>query len=310
MEMQSPKTYIKLVVHIAIFIVGFFGNLFTIIIICRKGQNKSAYQMLVLNLAITDFLFIVSALPIATYGMFAEIEKSEFYCRVVTPLITTLYFLSIFTITSMALQRCRSIVLPYCPKISKKKVYVWIFIIWLSSFVTVLPLAVVTKLANTGECEEKWPSFGHRQAYTMALFLLQYVIPLIIIATVYITIARFLLKAEFSGRARNASFTTEEQRAAEERRIKTRNQAIRTLAVVVIFFAICLFPGQVAWLLMDFGNNAESQEKAIDIFLAFSDILDILHACVNPVIYCLLNARYRKEYINCLVCLFRGNSEN
>ena len=80
--------------------------------------------------------------------------------------------------------------------------------------------------------------------------------------------------------------------------------------MVVIFFVICLFPGQVAWLLMDFGNSGESQEKAIDIVLAFSDILDILHACVNPVIYCLLKARYRKEYINCLVCLFRGNSEN
>ena len=120
MDSQPPKTYIKLAVHIEIFFVGFFGNLFTIIIICRKGQNKSAYQRLVLNLAITDFLFIMSALPLGTYTMFAEIE-CEFYCRVVTPLLTTFYFVSLFTITSMALQRCRSIVFPYRPKISNQR---------------------------------------------------------------------------------------------------------------------------------------------------------------------------------------------
>ena len=306
MESQPPKTYIKLTVYIVIFVVGFFGNLFTIIIICRKGQNKSVYQRLVLNLAITDFLFIISVLPLGTYTMFAEI-KSEFYCRAVTPLLTTFYFVSIFTITSMALQRCRSILFPHRPKISKQKAYAWMTAIWVASFIMVLPLAIVTKLGNTGACEENWPSFAHRQVYTMALFLLQYLIPLIIIASVYVKITKYLLKSEVSGRARNANFATEEQRAAEARRLKSRNQAIRTLAVVVIFFAICLLPGQVAWLLMDFGN--ENQQKTVDIFLAFSNVLDIFHACVNPIIYCLLNARYRKEYIQCLVSLFQRNSE-
>ena len=298
--------YIKLAVNIAIFVVGFFGNLFTIIIICRKRRNKSVYQRLVLNLAITDFLSITSTIPLGTYTMFAEIE-SEFYCRIVTALLTTFYFVSIFTITSMALQRCRSIVFPCRLKISKQKAYVWVAAVWVTSFIIVLPLTIVTRLGNTGACEENWPSFAHRQAYTMSLFLLQYLIPLIIIASAYIKIAKYLLNSQASGLARNASFTTKEQRAAEARRLKTRKQAIRTLAVVVIFFAICLFPGQVAWLLMDFGN--QSQLKAVDMFLAFSNVLDIFHACVNPIIYCLLNTRYRKEYIKCLVSLFRRNSE-
>ena len=298
--------YIKLAVNIAIFVVGFFGNLFTIIIICRKRRNKSVYQRLVLNLAITDFLSITSTIPLGTYTMFAEIE-SEFYCRIVTALLTMFYFVSIFTITSMALQRCRSIVFPCRLKISKQKAYVWVTAVWVTSFIIVLPLTIVTRLGNTGACEENWPSFAHRQAYTMSLFLLQYLIPLIIIAGAYIKIAKYLLNSQVSGLARNASLTTKEQRAAEARRLKTRKQAIRTLAVVVIFFAICLFPGQVAWLLMDFGN--QSQLKAVDMFLAFSNVLDIFHACVNPIIYCLLDTRYRKEYIKCLVSLFRRNSE-
>lgn len=304
----QPKTYFKLAVYTAIFVVGFIGNLLTIIVICRKRQNKSAYQMLVLNLAISDFLFIISILPLTTYGMFRDIEKSEIYCRVILPCFTIFYLLSIFTITSMALQRCRSIVLPYWPKPSKRLTRAWIAAIWFFSFVIVLPLVVVTKYVYPDKCVENWPSFSHRQAYTLALFLLQFLIPLLIITIVYAKITKYLLNS--SGVARSGSFATEEQRAAEARRVKKRNQAIRTLAAVVVLFAICLFPGQVAWLLMDFGNGGSSQEKAIDILLAFSDVLDNFHACINPVIYCMLNARYRTEYYRCLVYIFRGNREN
>lgn len=304
----QPQTYLKLAVNIAVFLVGFIGNLLTIIVICRKRQNKSTYQMLVLNLAISDFLFIISVLPLSTYEMFGVIEKSGFFCRVIWPWFTVPYLLSIFSITSMALQRCRSIVMPYRPKLTKRIASAWIAAIWLASFVIVLPLVVVTKSVYPDECVENWPSFSHRKAYTMALFLLQYLIPLFIITIVYAKITRYLLNN--SEVPRSGSLYTEEQRAAEERRMNRRNQAIRTLATVVILFAVCLFPGQVAWLLMDFGSGGSSQEKAIDILLGFSDSLDNFHACINPVIYCMLNSRYRAEYYRCLVYLFRGNNEN
>ena len=302
------QTYLKLAVNTVVFAVGFIGNLLTIIVICRKRQNMSTYQMLVLNLAISDFLFITSILPLSTYEMFRVIEKSGFVCRVIWPWFTIPYLLSIFSITSMALQRCRSIAMPYRPKLSKRIASAWIAAIWLASFVIVLPLIIVTRLVYPDQCVENWPSFSHRKAYTMALFLLQYLIPLFIITIAYAKITRYLLSN--SGVPRSGSFYTEEQRAAEARRMKRRNQAIRTLAVVVILFAVCLFPGQVAWLLMDFGSGGSSQEKAIDIFLGFSDSLDNVHACINPVIYCMLNSRYRAEYYRCLMYLFRGNREN
>ena len=308
MEDIQPKTYLKLVVNTAVFVVGFIGNLLTIIVICRKRQNKSTYQILVLNLAISDFLFIISILPLSTYEMFGVIEKSWFYCRLIWPWFTIPYLLSIFSITSMALQRCRSIVMPYRPKLSKRLTFAWVAVIWLASFVIVLPLVIVTRSVYPGECVENWPSFNHRKAYTLALVLLQYLIPLFIITIVYAKITRYLLNN--SEVRRSSSFSTEEQRAAEARRIKRRNQAIRTLAAVVILFAVCLFPGQVAWLLMDFGSGGSSQEKAIEILFEFSDFLDNFHACINPVIYCMLNARYRAEYYRCLVVVFRGNHEN
>ena len=308
MEDIQPKTYLKLVVNTAVFVVGFIGNLLTIIVICRKRQNKSTYQILVLNLAISDFLFIISILPLSTYEMFGVIEKSWFYCRLIWPWFTIPYLLSIFSITSMALQRCRSIVMPYRPKLSKRLTFTWVAVIWLASFVIVLPLVIVTRSVYPGECVENWPSFNHRKAYTLALVLLQYLIPLFIITIVYAKITRYLLNN--SEVRRSGSFSTEVQRAAEARRMKRRNQAIRTLAAVVILFAVCLFPGQVAWLLMDFGSGGSSQEKAIEILFEFSDFLDNFHACINPVIYCMLNARYRAEYYRCLVVVFRGNHEN
>ena len=269
----------------------------------------SAYQMLVLNLAISDFLFLISVLPLTSYELFVVIGKSEVFCRFIWPMFTIFYLLSIFTITSMALQRCRSIVFPHRPKLSRRKAFAWVAAIWFAAFIIVLPLAIVTKSVPPGGCVEYWPSFRYRQAYTLALFLLQYLIPLVIITIVYARISHFLLHiGDF--RRRNDSFSTEEQSAAEARRIKRRNQAIRTLAAVVILFAICLFPGQIAWLLSDFGNGGKSQKNAIDVLLNFSYVLDNFHACINPVIYCLLSTRYRKEYFACLLYLFRKSRRN
>ena len=46
--------------------------------------------------------------------------------------------------------------------------------------------------------------------------------------------------------------------------------------MIVIVFVICLLPGQIAWLSLDFGGQKESEITQTVFKLA--DILDILHS--------------------------------
>ena len=192
----------------------------------------------------------------------------------------------------MAVHRCRLITNPYRPKMRMRNAYIWIAAIWFSSLIIVLPLSVVSE-ANNGICYENWPSINHRKAYTIALFILQFVIPLLIIGVAYARIGIYLWR----------SAVPQSSLPALKRR-KENIQVIKTLAMIVILFVICLLPGQIAWLLLDVGGQKESE--ITQAVFKFADIPDILHACVNPIVYGLSNKSFRKEciqhFFDCFTC--------
>lgn len=289
---------VKLGFYIASVIVGFIGNTLVIAVISGKTNKRSVYDLFILNLGIADLSFIVFFMPLYIYEHLSSIYKTLFYCRLVQPLLTIFYFLSIFTIGSMAIHRCRLITNPYKRKMRKRGAYLWIAAIWISSFIIVLPLSIVAK-AEDGYCVENWPSMDHRKAYTLALFLLQFLLPLLTIAAAYLRIGVYLWRSA----APQSSLSTAKKNRAQKRR-KENIQVIKTLALIVILFAICLLPGQIAWLMLDFGDKQD--EHIVDVIFIFSDILDCLHACVNPVVYGLLTEQFRREYIRyfsyCLSC--------
>ena len=297
----SPNTTeqnVKLGFYIATIIVGFIGNTLVIAIISGKKNKRSVYDLFILNLGISDLSFIVFYMPLYIYELVSPIHKTLYYCRLVQPLLTIFYFLSIFTIASMAIHRCRLITNPYKPKMRKRTAYLWIASIWISPFIIVLPLSIVAKVED-GYCAENWPSMNHRKAYTLALFVLQFLLPLLIIAVAYLRIGVYLWRST----APQSSLSTAKKNRVQKRK-KENIQVIKTLAMIVVLFAICLLPGQIAWLLLDFGG--EQDEQVMDVIFIISDILDCLHACVNPIVYGLLTAQFRREYIRyfsyCLSC--------
>jgi len=289
---------VKLAFYIASVIIGFIGNTLVIAVISGKKNKRSVYDLFILNLGIADLSFIVFYMPLYIYEHISSIYKTLLYCRLVQLLLTIFYFLSIFTIASMAIYRCRLITNPYKRKMRKRGAYLWIAAVWISSFIIVLPLSIVAKVKD-GICLENWPSMDHRKAYTLALFLLQFLLPLLIIAAAYVSIGVYLWRSADP----QSSLSTAKKNRAQKRR-KENIQVIKTLALIVVLFAICLLPGQIAWLMLDFGD--QHNEHVVDTIFIFSDILDCLHACVNPIVYGLLTEQFRRRYIRyfsyCVSC--------
>ena len=289
---STDEGNVKLGFYIASLILGFGGNSLVITVMSRKKQKRSIPRLFILNLAISDLSFIMIATPVTIYTYIGKIYQNSYYCRLLTPLLTIFYFVSIFTILSMAVHRCRLITNPYRPKMRMRNAYIWIAAIWFSSLIIVLPLSVVSE-ANNGICCENWPSINHRKAYTIVLCILQFVMPLLIIGVAYARIGIYLRR----------SANPQSSLPALKRR-KENIQVIKTLAMIVILFVICLLPGQIAWLLLDFGGQKESE--ITQAVFKFADILDILHACVNPIVYGLSNKRFRREciqhFFDCFTC--------
>ncbi|PFX34843.1 Neuropeptide FF receptor 2 [Stylophora pistillata] len=359
---SSIEQNVTLGFYIAIIIIGLVGNSLVIAVISGKKSKRSIYDLFILNLGMADLSFIFFYMPVLIYQEYINsIYKTVYYCRLVQPLLTIFYFLSIFTISSMAIHRCKVITNPHKPKMKKRTGYLWIAAVWLSSFIIVLPLSIVKNSENE-KCDEKWPSLDHRKAYTLALFILQFVIPLQIIAAAYLKIGIYLWRSAAPQSSLSSVKSKRVQRRKKEniqviktlalivilftfviplqiiaaaylkigiylwrsaapqsslssvkskrvqRRKKENIQVIKTLALIVILFTVCLLPGQIGYLLWEFGD--EEDQATIDIISKFATILDCLHACVNPIVYGLLTERFRREYIRHLsFCLSCGTRE-
>ena len=288
-NLNTAERNSKAVFYCCLFLLGSLGNAMVILVL--KGKRKRTINdYFILNLAVADLTFLWLSLPFYTYELFQPFNKNLLYCKLIWPMMSVTSSVSVFTLTSMAVERCRGITNPLQPRIKPQATLIWIFLIWIFAFFTLVPLMIVARSEGVF-CTENWPKNYYHQAYTAVLFALQYGIPLFVIATAYFRIAIFLI------RSRLPMLTTINSKG-EVIRHKTRSenvQIIRTLAVIVILFMACMFPNQIAWMLFDFGGA--SHKKLSDAFWTCAEAFMFLHACINPIVYGSLTRQFCRGYI-------------
>ncbi|XP_068732928.1 neuropeptide FF receptor 2-like [Montipora capricornis] len=284
-----------LVIYFLTFFVGLTGNLVVVVIISRRKKKKTMNDFFVVNLCVSDLCLIVFCLPALIYVQLIGYVGSLFYCKFVWPMVTVSYCSSIFTITSMACYRCKVLLHPLELPPSRKFFLFWISSIWFLSFATALPLIIVSEFREHfkgSSCYEDWPSPNYKQGYTVALFLLQYLLPFVIIAVAYIRIGIDLTRTK----VRRASVTSRGNVSARGTR-EDNIKIIKILATIVILFAICMLPVHLAWMWQDFGGKRGAE--IAPVIFKFSDILAIFHSCLNAVIYGALTKHLRQVFANC-----------
>ena len=302
---QSPtERNVRLGFYIATFAIGLIGNLLVLIVIIAKRAKKTVNDLFIMNLAVSD-LMLIFFLPLHIYNMFDTIRVTVFFCHFIRPLMTASFFVSVYTLTSMAIHRCHVILHPFKQEIRHRSAVLWIIVLWIMSFANVLPLMIVTTPYPPFECLEKWPSLSHRRAYTAALFVLQYILPLVIIAIAYIRIGLDL------NRSCSRSFRNARAAKSPENQARRREnfKVTKTLAIIVMIFAVCMLPSQVGWMLLDFGDK-EQKAIAIKVVFKFSLVLTVFHSCLNPLVYGSITKQFRRGYIRYLsyfCCCFRGS---
>lgn len=98
--------------------------------------------------------------------------------------------------------RFRAVVHPWKPRFTLSQTAIIIAVTWSVSFVLVIPYLLVLSIKND-YCQEVWPSTAARRIYTLGLFIVQFIIPIAIIACAYTKVV-LKLRAQasrFSGKA-------------------------------------------------------------------------------------------------------------
>lgn len=290
------------------FVLGTIGNILVLIVVAGRRERRTVNDIFIVNLAIADLMYLFLCLPTNFLKEQLGRLQSDFYCRFVWPMMTVTICISIFTLTSMAIHRRQVILNPFKPEIRHCYVVLWILVIWLLGFVVVIPLNIFlssTQVEPYG-CKENWPSEIYRKAYTATLFIVQYALPLVIIAVEYVRIGIDLFKP------RGKRTKGDRRRSMDPARQKENIQVIKTLATIVALFALMMLPAQLGWMLYDFGDK--NAKKVGLFFLNICEWLLYTHACLNPIVYGSVGKHYRRDYIKYIsaifCCRFKSAFEN
>ncbi|XP_068686106.1 orexin receptor type 2-like [Montipora capricornis] len=285
---------VKLFLYAVIFAVSVIGNVLVCIIVVRHRRMRTITNYFVLNLAVADLAVTCICIPfdIPVQENQYRWPYGAFLCRTIYPLQTMAMFASIFTLMAVSLNRFCAIVYPFKTHMTKRQAKKIILGIWALSSMLVIPYSFVLRLdEETMSCEEKWPDdVNYRKAYTLSLFLVQYVIPLSVIAIAYLRIAREMHKCVRQRKTSASGCHTALKRSQQ----MEGKRVVRMLVVVTVLFAVCVLPNNIMWLWLDFGDG--KNYKYFWNMVAVSNIILFANSAANPIAYTICHEKFRDEF--------------
>ncbi|KAL1138737.1 hypothetical protein AAG570_008799 [Ranatra chinensis] len=279
-------------------LVGMVGNLLTIIALVRCPRVRNVAAAFIISLCVADFLFCVLVLPFeASRFITGSWVHGDILCRVV-PLVrygnvgVSLLCIAMITIN-------RYIMIAHYGIYTKIYRPIWIgcmiIFCWLLSFGMQIPTFIGIwgtysydeKLRSCSIIEDEWG----RSSKT-ALFMIGFVIPCLIIVCCYARIFWVVHSSETRMRKHSVANTGKEKREAKAK----KNEWRITKMVLAIFlsFLVCYFPITII--------KIYDKKVLYPVLHVIAYLLLYMSACINPIIYVIMNHQYRQAYKTILMC--------
>ncbi|OWK53710.1 Melanopsin [Lonchura striata] len=328
------------VVILIVGITGTLGNFLVFYAFCRSRSLQTPANILIINLAISDFLMSITQSPVFfTSSLYKHWIFGEKGCELYAFCGALFGITSMITLMVIALDRYFVITKPLASVgvTSKKKALIILVGVWLYSLAWSLPpffgwSAYVPEGLLTS-CSWDYMTFTPSvRAYTMLLFCFVFFIPLIAIIYSYVSIFEAIKKANksiqtFGCKCGHREFQKQYQR------MKNEWKMAKIALIVILFFVISWSPYSVVALenlgtghplvtcdMLDTEEKQEDREmKHSYLAVLYSHVLTpfmnsipavIAKASVihNPIIYAITHPKYRKAiatYVPCLGPLLR-----
>ncbi|CAG0890398.1 unnamed protein product, partial [Darwinula stevensoni] len=293
-------------IYVSIFITGLVGNVITCMVIARHRHMQTATNLYLFSLAVSDLLLLFCGLP-------EELHKTwyshpyvfgEAFCRARAFAAEATTCASILTITAFTVERYVAICHPLKSHTMSKlsRVAKMIIGIWLLAVVCAVPQVipvglVYAKLKNGTYVEglsacsilPEWTVYSRYSFQVSTLFF--FVLPMGIISALYILIAAALRRSTC-----NTSSVTSEGSDSDYVH-KSRRTVIKMLVAVVIAFFVCWAPFHAQRLLAIHGDQMRPLDiKVYQVLTNTSGILYYMSATINPILYHILSAKFRKAF--------------
>ncbi|NXY82677.1 CCR5 protein, partial [Alcedo cyanopectus] len=264
-------------------IFGLTGNLLVVLILVKYKRLKSMTDIYLLNLAISDLLFVFS-LPFWAYYAAQEWIFGDALCRILSGIYLLGFYSGIFFIILLTLDRYLAIVHAVFALRARTVAYGILAsaVTWAVAILASVPGIAFHKAQKESTyytCSPHYPNNAELQwkyFFILKMNIVGLIIPMIIMIFSYSQIVKTLL------RCKN----------------EKKQKAVRLIFVIMIFYFIFWTPFHITFFLHTFQNSffvtdcdiGGRLEKAIQV----TETLSMIHCCVNPVIYAFVGEKFRK----------------
>ncbi|XP_062069414.1 melatonin receptor type 1A [Lepus europaeus] len=275
-------------------VVDILGNLLVILSVYRNKKLRNAGNIFVVSLAVADLVVAVYPYPLVLISIFNNgWNLGYLHCQISGFLMGLSVIGSIFNITGIAINRycyiCHS--LKYDKLYSNKNSLCYVFLIWMLTLVAVMPNLHTGTLQYDPRVYSCTFSQSVSSAYTIAVVVFHFIIPMLIVIFCYLRIWILVLHVR--------------RRVKPDNRPKLKPQDFRnfiTMFVVFVLFAICWAPLNFIGLAV--ASDPVSMVSRIPewLFVA-SYYMAYFNSCLNAIIYGLLNQNFREEYRRIIISM-------
>ncbi|XP_058813147.1 neuropeptide F receptor isoform X2 [Topomyia yanbarensis] len=315
-KVDDPAYHILIVMYSILIVFGATGNSLVVMAVARKPQMRTARNMFIVNLAVSDLLLCLVTMPLTLVEILTKywpMGRFPFLCKSIGTLQATSIFVSTISITAIALDRYQVIVYPTRDNLQLMGAIVILTGIWIFSLILASPMFITRRLIHydvnlsslgidyISYCIEDWPMAHGRIYYSVFTLCVQYMLPILIVSVAYLRIylkLKHRLVVTTTTVSSNAS--TKDGLPVRERERGRRMQRTNYLLIsIALIFGISWLPLNLFNLFADLYLDGITQE--IMVAYAICHMMGMSSACSNPLLYGWLNDNFRKEF-NELLC--------
>ncbi|XP_021331562.2 neuropeptide Y receptor type 2 [Danio rerio] len=289
---------ILILAYSTIIFFGMTGNSLVIYVVYKFRNLHTVTNYFIVNLAVADLLVNTLCLPFTLmYTLYGEWKFGQVMCYLLPYAQGLAVHVSTITLNVIALDRYRSIVYHMETKMSKDMCVVVIAITWVASAILASPLAIFREYVTFDlspeqtiqGCAEKWPgSSTDGTIYSIAMFFLQYGLPLSIISFAYTRIWNKLRNHVSPGGGRSD-------------RHQRRQKTTKMLVAVVVVFTVSWLPFHAFQLAVDIDSSVLEMKDFKLLYTAFH-IVAMCSTFANPILYGWMNRNYRGSFVAVFKC--------
>nr|ABN14182.1 E1 variant b [Equid gammaherpesvirus 2] len=284
--------------YLLVFLFGLLGNILVVIILMKYMKLKTTTNIFLINLAISDLLFLLT-LPFWMHyiGIRQDWVFGLPMCNFLMGLCYTALYSEIFFIILLTIDRYLSIV--YAVSALKTRTVSFAIICsvlaWFMAGLVAIPEFLYHGFEDdqgVAHCDPYFPEASTKTwkgAHVVKMITLSLVLPLLIMIICYWGIIRKLLT----------------------RPSKRKHKAIRLIFVIMMLYFVFWTPYNVVLLLTTFQTTflgiSCDISKQLDMALLVSKTLAYTHCCINPVIYAFVGEKFRRymyHFFNTYVAIY------